>query len=67
MRAGKSPSQEPELTTSPNVNKRTNVKLEGIDVGTLRGPLFKTADRSHYPKSHNTSVKGAIQTTEPDA
>ena len=55
------------MTTSPNVNKRTNVKLEGIDVGSLRGPLFKTAERGNYPKSHNTSVKGTIQTTEPDA
>ena len=60
VRAGKSTSQDPELTTSPNVNKRTNVKLEGIDVGTLRGPLFKTADRGNYPKSQNTSVKGTI-------
>ena len=60
VRAGKSTSQDPELTTSPNVNKRTNVKLEGIDTGTLRGPLFKTADRGNYPKSHNTSLKGTI-------
>ena len=53
------------MTASPHIKKKSNVKLEGIDVSTLRGPLFKTADRGNYPKSQNTSLKGTV-ITEPD-
>ena len=65
VRGVQSNSKEPVMTASPHIKKKSNVKLEGIDVSTLRGPLFKTADRGNYPKSQNTSLKGAV-ITEPD-
>ena len=65
VRGVQSESKQPGITTSPHIKKKSNVKLEGIDVSALRGPLFKTADRGNYPKSQNASLKGAI-ITEPD-